>query len=74
MNEYLEYARADTGNIYLVIGKYERGAYGEICVQLGDFYTGEPCGEEWENHLKIGSLLDVLKPRRLCEWSKNKLF
>lgn len=74
MEKQLEYARTNNGNLYIVRGRYERGAYGEICVQLGDFHTGEFCGEEWERYLKIGSLLDVLKPRGLCEWSTNKLF
>lgn len=47
------YARTELGNIYIVWGKYERGQFGEICVNLADFKTKEPQGEEWERHLKI---------------------
>lgn len=56
-----EYARTELGDIYSIIGKYERGQFGEICVQLGDFYTKKPHGEEWERHLKIGQLIDLIE-------------
>ena len=56
-----EYARDDFGNLFVVIGKYERGQFGEICVQLGDFKTKEFAGEQWERHLKIGNIIDLIK-------------
>ena len=56
-----EYARDDFGNLFVVIGKYERGQFGEICVQLGDFKTKEFAGEQWERHLKIGKLIDLIQ-------------
>lgn len=56
-----EYARTELGNIYSIIGKYERGQFGEICVQLGDFHTKKPHGEEWERHLKMGQLIDLIE-------------
>ena len=56
-----EYARSVFGKLYVVLNKYERGQFGEICVQLGDFYTKEFEGEEWEHHLKIGKLIDLIQ-------------
>ena len=56
-----EYARDDFGNLFVVIGKYERGQFGEICVQLGDFKTKEFAGEQWERHLKIGNIIDLIE-------------
>ena len=58
------YARTESGIIYVVLNKYERGRFGEICVQLGDFYTKKFEGEEWENHLKIGNIIDLIEERR----------
>lgn len=55
-----EYARTEFG-IYKVIGKYERNRYNDLCVQLGDFYTGEFEGEEYESNLKVGNLIDLLE-------------
>lgn len=56
-----EYARDDFGNLYVVLNKYERGQFGEICVQLGDFRTKEFVVEQWERHLKIGKIIDLIK-------------
>ena len=56
------YARTKTGEIYIVLGKYERGQFGEICVQLADFKTKEPQGEEWERHLKMSeNIIDLIE-------------
>ena len=68
-----EYARTNYGNLYKVIGKYERGQFGEICVQLGNWKTGESEGEEWERHLKISkNIRDLIEVRRLCERRKSR--
>lgn len=32
-----------------------------MCVQLGDFYTGEPKGEDYESELKLGDLIDLIE-------------
>ena len=58
-----EYARTEFG-IYKVIGKYERNRDDDLCVQLGDFYTGEFKGEEYESNLKLGNLIELLEVRR----------
>lgn len=55
-----EYARTEFG-IYKVIGKYERSRGDNLCVQLGDFYTGEFKGEEYESNLKLGNLIGLLE-------------
>lgn len=55
-----EYARTEFG-IYKVIGKYERNRGNNLCVQLGDFYTGEFKGEEYESNLKLGNLIDLIE-------------
>lgn len=55
-----EYARNEF-RIYKVIGKYERNRGDNLCVQLGDFYTGEFEGEEYESNLKLGNLIDLLE-------------
>ena len=60
-NEIKEYARNEYGDLYVVLNKYERGQFGEICVQLGDFKTKEFAGEQWERHLKIGNIIDLIQ-------------
>lgn len=53
MENKKEYARNENGEIFVVLNKYERGRYGETCVQLGDFYIENLVYEEWEHLLKI---------------------
>lgn len=62
-----EYARQE-GRLYSVRNKYERGMYGEVCVQLNYLDTGEDAGEEWERNLKISSsLIDLIECRDILE-------
>ena len=60
MIEIGEYARNESG-IYKIIGKYERRYSYDLCVQLGNFYTGEFEGEQYESRLKIGKLIDLIE-------------
>ena len=60
MIEVREYARNECG-IYKIIGKYERRDPYDLCVQLGNFYTGEFEGEQYESRLKIGKLIDLIE-------------
>jgi len=59
----IEYARDEFGKISIVLNKYVRGAFGEICIQLGDFYTREFTGECWKREVKtsknIKDLIEV---------------
>ena len=55
-----EYARNECG-IYKIIGKYERRDPYDLCVRLGNFYTGEFEGEQYESKLKIGKLIDLIE-------------
>ncbi len=41
------------GNIYIVIGSYERNRPYDLCVKLGNFETKEFEGEEYQSKMKI---------------------
>ena len=41
------------GNIYIIIGSYERNRSYDLCVKLGDFETKEFQGEEYQSKMKI---------------------
>ena len=57
------YARTKIGEIYVVWGRYERGQFGEMCIQLADFKTKEPQYEEWERDLKISKkIIELIEP------------
>ena len=71
MIEIGEYARNESG-IYKIIGKYERRYSYDLCVQLGNFYTGEFEGEQYESRLKIGKLIDLIEVGDIIEINKEK--
>lgn len=72
MIEIGEYARNESG-IYKIIGKYERRYSYDLCVQLGNFYTGEFEGEQYESRLKIGKLIDLIEVNDIVEYRINCL-
>ena len=72
MIEVREYVRNECG-IYKIIGKYERRDSYDLCVQLGDFYTGEFEGEQYESRLKIGKLIDLIEEGDIVEYQVNSL-
>lgn len=72
MIEIGEYVRNESG-IYKIIGKYERRYSYDLCVQLGNFYTGEFEGEQYESRLKIGKLIDLIEEGDIVEYQVNSL-
>lgn len=67
----IEFARTEF-KIYRVIGKYERNRDDDLCVRLGNFYTGQFECEGYESNLKLGELIDLIEERRLCKWLSSK--
>lgn len=56
----IEFARTEF-KIYRVIGKYERNRDDDLCVKLGNFYTGQFECEGYESNLKLGEIIDLIE-------------
>ena len=56
------------GNIYIVIGSYERNRPYDLCVQLGNFETKEFEGEEYQSKMIISkNIIDLIKVGDIIE-------